>query len=51
MEKFYNAVGWIRVGIVVIFFVSVALFRAAAFAWLTVWMARTQLKHAARISK
>ena len=38
MEKFYNLVCWIGVGVLVVFGVTVVLFRAAAIAWLTVWM-------------
>jgi hypothetical protein len=38
MEKFFNAVCWIGVGILVIFGLAVFVYRAIAIAYLTVWM-------------
>ncbi len=38
MEKFYNAVCWIGLGIVLIFGLVVFLYRAVALVWITVWV-------------
>ncbi|HXM15192.1 MAG TPA: hypothetical protein VN933_08115 [Candidatus Eremiobacteraceae bacterium] len=39
MEKLYNAVCWIGLGIFLILGLGVLLYRAAVIVWLTVWMA------------